>query len=71
MKRTLIVVCCAMVALMLVSAGAFAFVGVGVGITKIPVNQKRGNSPPPVACSNQLVFDYSNSCALIGQAWGQ
>lgn len=23
------------------------------------------------ACTNQLVLDYSNSCALIGQAWGQ
>ncbi len=22
-------------------------------------------------CANQLVLDYSNSCALIGQAWGQ
>jgi hypothetical protein len=27
--------------------------------------------PPPSACTNQLVLDYSNSCALIGQAWGQ
>jgi len=24
-----------------------------------------------VACSNQLVLDYSNSCALIGQGWGE
>jgi hypothetical protein len=23
------------------------------------------------ACTNQLVLDYSNSHALIGQAWGQ
>ena len=23
------------------------------------------------SCANQLVLDYSNSCALIGQAWGQ
>jgi hypothetical protein len=22
-------------------------------------------------CTNQLVLDYSNSCALIAQAWGQ
>lgn len=22
-------------------------------------------------CANQLVLDYSNSCALIAQAWGQ
>lgn len=22
-------------------------------------------------CANQLVLDYSNSCALIGQGWGQ
>lgn len=26
---------------------------------------------PPTGCANQLVFDYSNSCALIAQAWGQ
>jgi hypothetical protein len=31
-----------------------------------------GTAPaPPVGCSNQLVFDYSNSCALIAQGWGQ
>jgi predicted outer membrane repeat protein len=24
-----------------------------------------------LGCTNQLVLDYSNSCALIGQAWGQ
>ena len=23
------------------------------------------------ACTNQLVLNYSNSCALIGQPWGQ
>ena len=22
-------------------------------------------------CANQLVLQYSNTCALIGQAWGQ
>lgn len=27
--------------------------------------------PPPTGCTNQFVFDYSNSCALIAQAWGQ
>lgn len=26
---------------------------------------------PAVACTNQLVLDYSNSCALIGQGFGQ
>lgn len=28
-----------------------------------------GSSTP--ACTNNLVLDYSNSCALIAQAWGQ
>lgn len=26
---------------------------------------------PGVPCTNQLVLDYSNSCALIGQGFGQ
>ena len=29
------------------------------------------SGPPPVGCTNQLVLDYSNSCALIGKPWGQ
>lgn len=29
------------------------------------------SGPPPVPCTNQLVLDYSNSCALIGQGWGE
>lgn len=28
-------------------------------------------SNPGSGCTNQLVLDYSNSCALIGQAFGQ
>lgn len=30
-----------------------------------------GGGTPAVGCSNQLVLNYSNSCALIGQAWGE
>jgi hypothetical protein len=30
-----------------------------------------GGSATPSGCTNQLVFDYSNSCALIAQPWGE
>lgn len=30
-----------------------------------------GGNAPSLGCTNQLVLVYSNSCALIGQAWGQ
>lgn len=30
-----------------------------------------GTASPPTGCTNQLVLAFSNSCALIGQAWGQ
>lgn len=31
----------------------------------------KASGPPPAGCTNQLVLDYSNSCALIGQGWGE
>lgn len=30
-----------------------------------------GGGTPAVVCTNQLVLIYSNSCALIGQGFGQ
>lgn len=30
-----------------------------------------GGGSGPTPCTNQLVLDYSNSCALIAQGWGQ
>ena len=29
------------------------------------------SSSPVVGCTNQFVLNYSNSCALIGQAFGE
>jgi hypothetical protein len=30
-----------------------------------------GGGPPPSGCTNMLVLDYSNSCALIGRPYGE
>ena len=30
-----------------------------------------GGGSGPTGCTNQLVLNYSNSCALIAQAWGE
>jgi len=49
-------------------AGAAVAQSFGGGIWQ----QQIAAAPPPgTPCTNQLVFDYSNSCALMAQAWGQ
>lgn len=62
---TIIVVCLTGVALAQVPSG----------ITHAPWHYgQTGVTPPPPPtgqCPNQLVLDYSNSCALMAQAWGQ
>jgi len=45
--------------------------GPDMGITGAATGINGGALPPPDQCPNQLVLDYSNSCALIAQAWGQ
>lgn len=45
------------------SVGGMSGVGGGLGLG--------GGGAPVVACTNQLILDYSNSCALIAQGWGQ
>jgi len=52
-------------------------IGAQRGINNVPFpigpNGITGNASfvPPTECANQLVLQYSNSCALIAQAWGQ
>lgn len=37
----------------------------------VSMSNSGGGAATNPGCANQLVFDYSNSCALIAQAWGQ
>ncbi len=62
----------AAIALLIVMWGVAAFAqsiggnqGIGAGLSGA------SGGAAPVGCTNQLVLNYSNSCALIGQAWGQ
>ena len=67
--------------LLCLAMGADAQVGAPIGaqrgINNVPFpigpNGLTGNASfvPPAGCANQLVLDYSNSCALIAQGWGQ
>jgi len=58
--------------LILVAAEAYAqSVGGGSGIGLRIGGVGGSGGPPPVVCTNTLVLDYSNSCALIAQGWGQ
>lgn len=46
--------------------------GIGAGIGDPDgVASEKISLTPVVGCTNQLVLDYSNSCALIGQGFGQ
>ncbi len=56
-------------------SGSTSAIGPGsttpIGPGGIPPKVLSGGAAPSVGCTNQLVLDYSNSCALIAQAWGE
>jgi hypothetical protein len=62
------------VAVALTASGALAtgwlpnILGVG---GRAKTGAASGGGGGGTACTNQLVLDYSNACALIGQGWGQ
>lgn len=64
MSRLIKAAICAALIAVSTSAGA-QILNLGAGSTGV------GHFVPPTGCTNQLVLDYSNSCALIAQAWGQ
>ena len=71
--RTLLLIFAAMIA-----GSAYAQISIAPPLgpgSQVPlgvgVQQAGPPAPPPVACTNQLVLNYSNTCALIGQAWGE
>ena len=60
--------------IVLLGAAAYAQSIGGMSGIGLPLGGATGNSSGGgggTACTNQLVLDYSNSCALIAQGWGQ
>lgn len=62
------------IALALIIATSFCSAAYALDRAKIIIlfsSNSSASSPPLIPCTNQLVLAYNNSCALIGQAWGQ